>query len=125
MARFIDYNNDRITPIGVTDGGILESLNGGGFGRIPFISDILSMITTWLETSDEERMIASGEAFVNSDSNSDWQTYKYAQRYVSLARATESLRQYDGDNMAYSKIKYFEGTENPVVAYKQAKLARH
>ncbi|MBQ8156211.1 hypothetical protein IJ101_00270 [Candidatus Saccharibacteria bacterium] len=125
LAKFIDYNNDRITPIGVTDGGILESLNGGGFGRIPFISDILSMITTWLETSDEERMIASGEAFVNSDSNSDWQTYKYAQRYVSLARATESLRQYDGDNMAYSKIKYFEGTENPVVAYKQTKLARH
>ena len=124
LAKFIDYNNERITPIGVTDGGILESLKSTGFGKIPFVSDILSMITTWLETTDEERMIASGEAFVNSGDNDNWQTYKYAQRYVSLARATESLRQYDGDSMAYSGLKYFEGTENPVVAYKQSKLAQ-
>ena len=45
-----------------------------------------------------------------------WQIYKYAQRYVSLARATAALRQYSNDSTAYNNIKFFEGNENPVVA---------
>lgn len=117
LADFIKYNAKRITPIGTTDGGILESLvNGSGF-NIPFLSDILSMIKMSLEATEEDKRIATGEAFVNSGSNADWDTYKYAQRYMSLARATEALRQYDGEATAYSNLKYFEGTENPVIAF--------
>ena len=116
LADFIKYNDERITPIGVMDGGILESLQGG-FIKIPFISDIISMIKAWLGASDEEKAIATGEAFINSSSNSNWSTYKYAQRYVSLARATESLRQYDGGETAYNDLRYFEGNDNPVIAF--------
>ena len=117
LADFIKYNAKRITPIGTTDGGILESLvNGSGF-NIPFLSDILSMIKMSLEATEEDKRIATGETFVNSGSNADWDTYKYAQRYMSLARATEALRQYDGEATAYSNLKYFEGTENPVIAF--------
>lgn len=116
LATFIKYNNERITPIGIMDGGILESLQGGS-SSIPFISDIVSMIKIWLFSTDEDKAIATGRVFVNSGSNPEWEKYKYAQRYVSLARATDALRQYDGGETAYNNIKYFEGPENPVVAF--------
>ena len=58
-------------------------------------------------------------------SNPDWEQYKYAQRYVSLARATEALRRYDGDTTAFTKIKFFEGYENPVIAYINQYIAKN
>ena len=116
LAQFILYNNNRVTPIGVMDGGILDSLSGGS-DSISFVSDIIQMIKMLLGTSESDQRIASGAAFVNSTSNDDWQTYKYAQRYVSLARATASLRKYAGDSTAYNNIQFFEGSENPVVAF--------
>lgn len=115
LANFIKYNNERITPDGVMDGGILQAVQGGS--NISFLSDILAMIKTFLGASEGEKRIASGAAFVNSNSNADWSTYKYAQRYVSLARATEALRKYDGEETAYNNLKFFEGAENPVVAF--------
>jgi len=115
LADFIKYNNERITPDGVMDGGILRAVQGGS--NISFLSDILAMIKTFLGASEGEKRIASGAAFVNSSSNADWSTYKYAQRYVSLARATEALRKYDGEETAYNNLKFFEGAENPVVAF--------
>ena len=116
LAQFILYNNNRVTPIGVMDGGILDSLSNGS-DSISFVSDIIQMIKMLLGTSESDQRIASGAAFVNSTSNDDWQTYKYAQRYVSLARATASLRKYAGDSTAYNNIQFFEGSENPVVAF--------
>ena len=62
--------------------------------------------------------IATGKAFVNpgsSGSNKYWETYKYAQRYLSEVRAVENLRMYDGDQTAYSNIPYI-GVSNPVIA---------
>ncbi|MBO7657130.1 hypothetical protein J6S55_00570 [Candidatus Saccharibacteria bacterium] len=116
LADFIKYNNERITPIGVMDGGILEAISKES-SSIPFISNIISLIKAWLGASEEDKAIATGKVFVNSTSNPDWEKYKYAQRYVSLARATDALRQYDGDETAYSNLKYFEGSENPVIAF--------
>ena len=115
LANFIKYNNERISPFGVVDGGILNAVRNGG--STSFIGDILAMIKTFLGATEEEKAIASGAAFVNSSSNAKWQTYKYAQRYVSLARATAALKNYDGDETAYNNIKYFEGPENPVIAF--------
>lgn len=115
LADFIKYNKERVTPDGIIDGGILNAVSGNL--NISFLSDILSMIKTFLGSSENDKKIASGAAFVNSASNSDWNTYKYAQRYISLARATEALKKYDGEETAYSNLKYFEGTENPVIAF--------
>ena len=116
LAKFILYNNERVTPLGVVDGGILDSLNNES-SSIPFVTNILSMIKTYLGTSEADKRIATGAAFVNSVNNPDWQTYKYAQRYVSLARATTTLKQYSSDTTAYNNIRFFEGNENPVVAF--------
>ncbi len=116
LAKFILYNNRRETPLGVMDGGILDSLSEGS-SSIPFVSDIAKMIEIFLGTSEDNKRVATGEAFVNSNSNADWQTYKYAQRYVSLARATAALKQYSSDETAYNNLKFFEGKENPVVAF--------
>lgn len=116
LADFIKYNDERLTPVGVVDGGILQTLTSGT-SRIIFVSDILSMIQRLLGASDSDKRVASGAVFVNSESNADWNTYKYAQRYVSLARATAALRQYDGDETAYSNTPFFEGYENPVIAF--------
>ncbi|MDO4611849.1 MAG: hypothetical protein Q4B29_00045 [Candidatus Saccharibacteria bacterium] len=115
LADYIKYNNERSTPAGMMDGGILASVKSGSSSY--FVSDILSMVQNLLGASEGEKRMASGAAFVNSSTNGDWETYKYAQRYVSLARATESLRAYADDETAYMNLKYFEGTENPVVAF--------
>lgn len=116
LADFILYNNERKTPLGVIDGGILESLENGS-GSIPFVSDILELGKKLFGASENDKKIATGEAFLNSSSNDDWQNYKYAQRYVSLARATEALKQYSNNSTAYNNITYFEGNENPVIAF--------
>ena len=116
LADYIIYNNERVTPLGVTDGGILDSLSSNS-SSVSFISNITNMIKLFSETSQEHKRIASGEAFVNSVNNQEWQKYKYAQRYVSLARATAALRQYADDSTAYNNMLYFEGNENPVMAF--------
>lgn len=115
LAKFIIYNNERVTPVGVVDGGILESTSNESVS-LPFVSNILGMVKNFLGANEQSKRLASGEAFLNSSLNSDWNTYKYAQRYVSLARAQEALRQYDGDKTAYN-IRFFEGDENPVIAF--------
>lgn len=116
LAEFILYNNERKNPLGVMDGGILDSLSNNS-DSVSFMTDILKMVEVFLGSSDQDKRIASGEAFVNSSSNPDWQTYKYAQRYVALARATSTLRQYSDDKTAYNNMKFFEGYENPVTAF--------
>ncbi len=116
LANYIKYNNERVTPAGLTDGGILSAISNNS-SSVPFVTNILAMVQNFLGASDSAKRMASGAAFVNSSSNGDWSTYKYAQRYVSLARATEALRQYSGDETAYTNVKYFEGTENPVIAF--------
>ena len=116
LADFILYNNKRETPAGLMDGGILDSISNES-SSIPFVSDIAAMIEMFVGASEQDKRFASGEAFVNSSSNPDWQTYKYAQRYVSLARAAAALKQYSSDETAYNNMKFFEGSENPVVAF--------
>lgn len=116
LADFILYNNQRKSPLGTVDGGILHSLKNKA-SSIPFVSNILSMLESFAGASNNDLRIASGAAFVNTSSNADWQTYKYAQRYVSLARATAALAQSSSDPTAYQTLKYFEGTENPVIAF--------
>ena len=116
LAKYIIYNDERITPLGVVDGGIIESLESGS-SSINFSTNILEMIKSFIGTSRTKKQIASGAAFVNSENNSDWQTYKYAQRYISLARATATLKQYSKDSTAYNNVEFFEGDENPVMAF--------
>ena len=116
LATYIQYNDERMMPVGVMDGGILQSLNGGS-SFIPFMSDILAMIKTFLGSSTKDQAIASGAAFVNSTNNANWKTYKFAQRFVALDRARSILRQYDGDATAYSNLKFFEGNESSVLAF--------
>ena len=44
-----------------------------------------------------------------------WDEYKLAQRYISLARAAEVMRQYDGDETAYNFYGF--GLGNPIARY--------
>ena len=83
LAKFIIYNNERTTPLGVVDGGILDSLSKNS-SSVFFSNNIFNMVLNSLESSETNKKIATGEAFVNSSNNDDWETYKYAQRYVSL-----------------------------------------
>lgn len=115
LERLVLYNNSRITPIGTKDGGIIDSIENES-SSISFVSSILKIIKLLLGTPEWENRIASGASFVNSSSNADWDSYKWGQRYVSLARAESALRQYSDDATAYRSMKYFEGEENPVVA---------
>ena len=119
FEEFVKYNVKRTTPAGVTDGSILESLDGSGSANSGTFSlkNLWNKFISWL-TGENKRntKIASGEMYVNKAGNSDWNTtYKYAQRYLSVVRATDALRQYDGDKTAYSNIPYV-GVDNPVIA---------
>lgn len=123
LANFIKNNIRRTTPVGITDAGILSGgvSNASSNDSVGFVSNIYDVITGWFNNSfnTEVKRAATGELFVNSSSNEDWNTYKWAQRYVSLARAQESLRNYavnyDG-RVAYN-INTLEGTNNPIIAY--------
>lgn len=116
LADYILYNDERITPLGVVDGGIIESKKQNS-STISLESDISKMVEDFMGVSNEERWFAKGGDFVNSSSNPKWQTYKYAQRYISLARAAENLKMYSNDKTAYNNLHYFEGYENPVMAF--------
>ena len=129
VANFILYNNKRQTPLGVTDAGIMDSLEGenssgagDGSGKISLLSRIFKSVSRWLQNlfsnkEEPNNRIASGAAFVNSENNADWKKYKYAQRYVSLMRAKSSLRQYDGGENAYVNIPGLGGKDDPVIAF--------
>ena len=137
LAKFILYNNKRQTPVGVTDGGILDTLEnkntGDGSGKIPYIRTFTEKIFAWMKSlfgldkpKEENVNIASGQAFVNDPANNPYwngkegdgsDSYKYAQRYISLARAKSSLRQYDGGENAYVDIPGLGGKEDPVMAF--------
>ena len=109
-------NTKRTTPAGVVDGGILESLDNKT-SSIPFVSSIVSLVKKLTESSQENKKIASGAVFVNSESNPDWETYKYLQRYISIARAQALAKWVAGDEAAYNNIPFLEGTENSVMAF--------
>ena len=123
LANFIKNNIRRTTPVGITDAGILSGgvSNASSNDSVGFVSNINDVITGWFNNSfnTEVKRAATGELFVNSSSNEDWNIYKWAQRYASLARAQESLRNYavnyDG-RVAYN-INTLEGTNNPIIAY--------
>lgn len=108
LETFIKYRN-RKTPLGVKDGEILEERLGGTSS-----SDIEEMIKASVNASEEDNDVATGKAFINSASNPKWQVYKYAQRYVSLARAVVAQGLYSEDKKTYVNIKFFEGYESPV-----------
>lgn len=109
-------NTKRTTPAGVVDGGILESLDNKT-SSIPFVSSIVSLVKKLTGSSQENKKIASGTVFVNSESNPDWETYKYLQRYISIARAQALAKWVAGDEAAYNNIPFLEGTENSVMAF--------
>ena len=58
---------------------------------------------------------ASNSVASNSDEEDTWEKYKYAQRYISLARAAEAMRQFDGDETAYVFDGF--GLGDPVARY--------
>ncbi|MBR3386011.1 hypothetical protein IKG68_00345 [Candidatus Saccharibacteria bacterium] len=121
LAKYIEYNSKRKTTDGVMDGGILDSISNNS--SLLFISNITSAIQKYVGATESDKRIANGAAFVDSAANLDWNTYKYAQRYMALARATETLRQFDGDKTAYNNIPGLEGGLSPVIAYEQKYLS--
>ena len=113
------------TPLGVVDGGILDSLKSKA-SSIPFISSIVNLVKSFVDANPADKLIASGAAFVNSSNNPLWGTvYKWAQRYIALINARDTLRWAAGDENAYNNIPLLEGTQNPIADYlnKHVRLA--
>ena len=92
------------------------------------LSKSIAVLLKFGKAEPEEKAKASGEYYANTKENREntaegkpgpWEQNKWAQRYVSLNRAMESLRQYavnyDG-RVAYD-VPGFEWEENPVIAY--------
>lgn len=124
LAKYIIYNNERESPIGTNDAGILSSLQSS-LKKILLSTNLISMVELFENASDEEKRIASGAAFVNSANNPDWEQYKYAQRYVSINRALSILKQYSTEETAYDNLKGFEGNINSVVAFTEKYYQEH
>ena len=116
LAKFILYNNRRVTPLGSVDSGILYSLKSQS-GILSFFSNIITSVELFRNASAEEKAIATGAAFVNSANNPYWNQYKYAQRYVSINRAVTALKQHSSDETAYQSLAGFEGSIDPVLAF--------
>ena len=124
LAKFILYNNERKTPLGTIDAGILSSLKEKS-SFLSLFTNSVDSVSLFNSATDEEKQIASGAAFVNSSSNPYWNNYKYAQRYVSINRALATLKQYSSDKTAYNNLKGFEGTDNIVLAFTEKYYEEH
>ena len=121
LAMYINYNELRHTSMGLTDGEIVENYQKQENGVLRIVIKALTAIRNLFgaaEKADNGEIPdeATGATFVDSSKNSDWEkTYKYAQRYISLARAAETMRQYDGDETAYNFYGF--GLGNPIARY--------
>lgn len=124
LAKFILYNNNRLTPFGTTDASILSNIKTH-FNYLQILGDPSTLISLFRGASDEDKAVATGAAFVNSASNPYWNNYKYAQRYVSINRAVAILKAYSTDETAYQNIPGCEGTVNSVVAFTENYYKEH
>lgn len=132
LAMYVNYNEERNTPIGLSDAAIMEKYQiqkneeGGVIGRIigkigSFFANLFKLTEGAENDPNSIPDEATGKAFVNSSSNHErWSDsggpqYKYAQRYISLARAAETMRQYDGDETAYVFEGFGKG--DPIARY--------
>ena len=120
-------------PLGISDGGILEALDkqtdedGNFFGWIvsEIVKAIKSVVNLFgvIQDVDKNKVPdeATGKAYLDSsETQEDWEKfYKYAQRYISLSRAAQDMRMFDGDETAYN-YDYF-GTEDVVAKYLREK----
>lgn len=126
LAKYIIFNENRNTPVGLSDASLVEekkewdNMNQSAIKRvwasIKSLFGLIDRIDYGLVPKE-----ATGKEFVYSEKNLDekgnkrWEKYKYAQRYISLARAAQALRQYDGDETAYVFDGF--GNGNPVARY--------
>lgn len=111
LAKFIDYNIRRSTPIGVADTDIIKKEDTNDGGIIGFVKGIFGS-----NNNEETTRKANGKEYVNSSENPNWKSeYRIAQYYVSRTRAIAALRKYSGDETAFN----FKGmgAGNPVMAY--------
>ncbi len=126
LEMYIKYHEMNHTPSGITDGEVLkaiESANEGGSifsrawralkGLLRNISSLFGIDSVLKNKGYEVPPEATGESFVVG--GEEWEKYKYAQRYIGLARAAETLRQYDGDETAYNFSGF--GLGNPIARY--------
>jgi len=108
LAKFIKYCDDRDSPYGAVDAGVLGEMQKGGIvttilGSLPIIGDLVDIFDA---AQDETNMAwASGQKCVNSSVNTEWDSeFKYYQRYIQDQRLLEQMGNY-------------EGSQNPVTAY--------
>lgn len=129
LAKYVTFNENRNTPVGLTDASLVENqkqwenMNQSWFKRTwASITSLFGLIGD-IDDGDVPDE-ATGKEFVYKASNgvasagdeeNMWNKYKYAQRYISLARAAEAMRQYDGDETAYVFDGF--GTGDPVARY--------
>ncbi|MBR0432024.1 hypothetical protein IJK16_03450 [Candidatus Saccharibacteria bacterium] len=141
LAKFILYNNGRESPIGVKDANILNALNKNTesekkwYQKITsFFKNLFSSLFSTSGTNNYEKELkeqnqigfATGSVFVNSSSNAYWNTFKYAQRYVSISRALEQLGYFDEDNTNTAELTMFKHTNyNPVNKFTNDYFAAH
>ena len=117
LAEYLTFNTNSVTPLGMMDGGALEAIPDSSCNETKgFFSKIITYVRNLLniskmaannELTECQKSFASGARFVKSsknideNGNSNWEKYKYAQRYIQLDRVAEARRMYDDDETAY------------------------
>lgn len=115
LAKFVTYCDDRDSPYGAVDAGILGDLQKGGtvtmiLGSLPIIGELTDIYDA---AQDEAHLNwANGQYCSNTPQNPYWETFKYYQRYVQDQRLLEQLGAY-------------EGSQNPVLSYLEEYEAEH
>lgn len=142
LMRYIEYNEMNNTPAGITDGGVIKKMesseynttsatnnNGGIIGwfknKWAALKGVLSNLVNngGISLITINKVIKNSEYEIPPEANKGafvvggemWDEYKLAQRYIGLARAAETMRQYDGDETAYNFYGF--GLGNPIARY--------
>ncbi|MBQ1298565.1 hypothetical protein IIY24_01880 [Candidatus Saccharibacteria bacterium] len=126
LAKYITYCGQRTSQYGIKDGGVYESIVGGGavksfLGLAPILGDIITIN----DAANEEWNMSwiNGSACVASSDNAKWDSeYKYYQRYAEQQRLLENMNPGYKSTVAVFLEDYYK--ENPVDNSFEGTLAR-
>ncbi len=131
LAKYIQFNCNRLSPDGLFDADIAGALEAFGdkpliatiVGAIPIIGSIVDVVNSLIHLSPENKAWVFGSSNVMSKENPNWDSeYKYYQRFVADERYEKQLGLEGGEQLVTAYLEKYEA-EHPADLSRAGALA--
>lgn len=131
LAKYIQFNCNRLSPDGLFDADIAGALEAFGdkpliatiVGAIPIIGDIVDVVNSLIHLTPENKAWVFGSSNVMSEENPNWDSeYKYYQRFVADERYEKQLGLEGGEQLVMAYLEKYEA-EHPTDTSRAGALA--